>query len=113
MKFEEITINQKIKILKRVKKQLLERKGISFLHLGLCARISVELYNLIPEKDVRIRDVYEDFTYENAKKFGAEISLSEIQPDFWWSIEPNFDYDNRIAFVDWMINNLIAKKHEQ
>jgi len=41
------------------------------------------------------------FNYQNALKFIPK----ELESAFWWNNDP-YDFDNRLAFLDWMVEEL-------
>ncbi len=98
MKVEELTSQQRIEILEDVLKKL-ESGNSGF---GLCKKIKSSAYKLFgifddPDK------IFPLLTLENAKKV-TEVKAEANKDYFWWDYGENFDFENRIKFVNWMIN---------
>ena len=84
---------RKIEILERVKEKLLSGDAEGF---GLCSLIQLECFN-----EERIRDI-ELFTFNNAILYGNADKDAD-KGWFWWGIYM-YDFENRIMFVNWMLD---------
>jgi len=87
---------QKIKILQKVKAQLLQNKeNNSFTTIGLCFLLGSEG---VSYKNIKL------FNLENAIKYAHAIDYIS---GFWWNVCTHsgevYDYENRILFLDWLI----------
>lgn len=97
MKAKDLTPLQRIEILEDVLKKLesLEIGG------GLCYKIqnsAFELFSILDEA----KNIIPIFTFENAKKV-TEVKDVADEGGYWWYIFENYDFENRIKFVNWMI----------
>ena len=98
MKAEELTPHQRIAILEDVLRKL--ESGDTFG--GLCRKIkgsTYELFEIFDDAD----KIIPRFTFENAKKV-TEVGAEVNKDYFWWSYGDFYDFENRIKFVNWMIN---------
>ena len=96
------TVEEQLSILKDVKRRL-EEKKINILN---CITNLVQIEGEMQcNQHCFVPKMYEYIipliTYGNAKRFNANL----IDGDWWWKISP-YDYENRIAFVDWIISEL-------
>ena len=97
MKTKDLTPHQRIMILEDVLKKLesLEIGG------GLCYKIqnsAFELFSILDEA----KNIIPIFTFENAKKV-TDVVYRAHKEFYWWSYVDNYDLQNRIKFVKWMI----------
>jgi hypothetical protein len=93
--------NIQIEVLERVKQEL-ECRNLECL----CELINNELEKKL-EKSLFYADINKYiplFTYENAVKHADALEGRECR--FWWSYWREFDYENRIKFIDWIIEEL-------
>jgi hypothetical protein len=103
----ELTIDDRIKILNKVRDKLIMKKNIikkSGWGYGLCHLLRDEFYNYkIKYSEFEVENVFPHFKYENA--IGFNMKLGAFKDTYWWSIYP-YDFDNRIKFVEWMIKKM-------
>lgn len=95
MKATELTPLQRIEILEDVLRKLESR----YTRGGLCAKIEYSAYKLFRVWDYA-KNVIPLLTLENARKV-TEVTFIN---SFWWKYNfENYDFENRIKFVKWMI----------
>ena len=91
--------NKEIIILKKILVELLIERKIGFRlgFIGLCERLKCH----------RIQSVcIPHFNYEEAIKFNANMELI----GYWWNWRKiNYDYNNRIDFLNYVINQNVSE----
>lgn len=97
MKVKELTPLQRIEILEDVLRKLEsgDTKG------GLCYKIIHSAFKLFRISD----DAYKIiplFTLENVRKITEVVDIS-VERGYWWNYYDNYDFESRIKFVKWMI----------
>lgn len=106
-------ISRQLEITKKVKKQFTEGRRFD----GLCAYF---IDNCLTEDEDR-SDI-KLFTFKNAVKYG-NANPKSIRTYFWWKVDdptglslkfPNateneYDFENRLLFLDWMIKKYESK----
>ena len=98
-----LPVEIQIEILQEVKRKLeLERIFVS----GLCSVIVSECCLKLKQED--IVNLFPLFTRKNAFPFRAKMEGS-----YWWEFGSNYDYENRLAFVNWMLSELEKQKAER
>lgn len=97
MKAKDLTPNQRIEILEDVL-QKLERGNI---YSGLCVKIKNSAFKLFHILD-EAKNIIPLFTFKNAKKV-TEVRAVATEDGYWWYPFENYDFENRIKFVEWMI----------
>lgn len=97
MKATELTTQHRIEILEDVLKKLEsgERCG------GLCYKIINSAFELFRISD-DTNKIIPLFTLNNAEKVTEVVDIS-IEEDYWWGKYFCYDFENRIKFVKWMI----------
>jgi hypothetical protein len=103
-----VTNSERLFILQNVKKDFEEiikkmekSEGEIFEYCyGICHAFNKEILN-VAGKDIPCKALFPDFTHENAIPFGA----NGLEPSFWWSIRKE-GHENRILFIDWMIERI-------
>ena len=98
MKTKDLTSQQRIKILEDVLKKLEsgDREG------GLCCKIQNSALELFKIMDYANK-IIPLLTLKNAKKV-TEVSDRTHKDFYWWDYYGFYDFENRIKFVKWMIN---------
>lgn len=117
IKATELTPHQRIEILEDVLQKLesCDTDG------GLCCKIEDSALELLRVWD-KAKNIIPLLTIENARKV-TEVNESSDEWGYWgywWKYLDNYDFENRIKFVNWMIeqekltNNINNKnkKHE-
>lgn len=97
MKAKDLTTQQRIEILEDVLKKLESGDKVG----GLCLEIQNYSFKLFQIQDCA-ENIIPIFTLENAKKV-TEIKDDAAERSFWWNFFENYDFENRIKFVNWMI----------
>ena len=103
-------INQGIKILNERRLKKIE-KGNPIV-IGLCRILADIIYDkhmdlVLKHRLTSFIDIERFlplFNYENASTF-ANAQRVEV-PLFWWDVYGNYDFDNRIYFLEWMSKEL-------
>jgi hypothetical protein len=95
----EFDKNLQIEILESVKDQIRSKRDC------LCELIRSQIQKKIQRMMfyTEIREFIPLFTYENAVKHADALAGRENK--YWWSYW-DFDFENRIKFLDWMIGEL-------
>ncbi len=110
MKNKELSVKEEIKVLKGVKSLLNKFKTRELPpSFGLCYFLQEKITSLKPSIIVHPYDENKYiplFTNKNALKFNA---TKGDYGDLWWNIRP-YDFENRIAFLNWMIEELEKQK---
>jgi hypothetical protein len=101
----ELNKDVQIEILEEVKRKLQsldERNCLcELIIIGLQKKLEKSLFYADINKYIPL------FTYENAVKHAnANEKQGGIDIHFWWSYWRGFDYENRVKFIDWMLNEL-------
>jgi hypothetical protein len=116
MREQELTDAKKIEILERIKERLQTYKGCNKrCDVGLCQLLQKEFRKEIvihigcAYKNETKEFWFRDFKYENALKFSASY---ERENNFWWDVYP-YDYENRIKFLEWMIERIKSGKESK
>ena len=102
---EKLTKQQIIEICSKVKSRLKQaQKSGERLFLDVAFRSEIQSYFKKLERwEINITDYVPEFTYENARIM-CNAEASEIDQTMWWNgTEENFDYSNRIAFLNYII----------
>ena len=102
---EKLTKQQIIEICSKVKSRLKQaQKSGERLFLDVAFRSEIQSYFKKLERwEINITDYVPEFTYENAMIM-CNAEASEIDQTMWWNgTEENFDYSNRIAFLNYII----------
>ena len=98
MESKDLTPLQRIEILEDVLRKLEsgDTKG------GLCYKIANSGYELLRVQDYANK-IIPLFTFKNAKKV-TEVKAVVNKGGHWWNYDyDNYDFENRIKFVKWMI----------
>jgi hypothetical protein len=101
----KFTDTEKIEILETVKKYLQDKRDTEapiYAQAGLCAYMYRQITSY--QSHIHAFDIsnyFSDFTKRNALKFGAKYEINR----HWWDYIP-YDYENRLAFLDWMITRI-------
>lgn len=97
MEAKDLTPLQRIKILEDVLKKLEsgDEKG------GLCYKITHSAFELFKILDYDYKTI-PLFTLENARKVTDVIYFAD-EVTYWWRTFFYYDFENRIKFVKWMI----------
>lgn len=98
MKAKKLTSQQRIEILEDVLKKLEDWD----INGGLCRKIKGSAYELFGIFD-DAENIIPLFTFENARKV-TELVYRAHKEFYWWNYVENYDLQNRIKFVKWMIN---------
>ena len=96
MNTTELTPHQRIKILEDVLKKLKSRDDGG----GLCVKIENSAFELFRVLG-KAKNIIPNFTFENARKVTEVTDIAE-EEYFWWEYG-FYDFENRIKFVKWMI----------
>lgn len=98
MKAKDLTPQQRIEILEDVLKKLedLDDGG------GLCVKIQNSAFELFRILDYEANEIIPLFTFENAKKV-TEVKDGANKEYYWWHHFYFYDFESRIKFVKWMI----------
>lgn len=99
MKAKELTPLQRIMILEDVLRKL--ESGDRFG--GLCFKIEDSADKLFELYEFESKNIIPLFTLKNAKKVTEVKAYAASEKDFWWDYYENYDFENRIKFVKWMI----------
>jgi hypothetical protein len=106
-----LTDAEKIKILERVKERLQDYRNTNKrCCYGLCNFLKKEFESKMETSIgcsyfADMKEIwFRDFTFENANLY-ANASWFDVDGDYWWRPNP-YDYENRILFLDWMINRI-------
>lgn len=103
------TPEQQLKIVKEVLNNLLEEAEYSsLLKGGLCYRFRYIIRFLLLGRDIDYNEIslyIPLFNKANADKFTTTI-LTNDEDDFWWNTGYDYDIDNRILFLNWMIETI-------
>lgn len=97
MKVEELTSQQRIEILEDVLKKLESGDTGG----GLCVKTENSAYILFNIKD-KANKIIPILTFDNARKV-TELKDRVHKEFYWWNYFGNYDLQNRIKFVKWMI----------
>lgn len=98
MKAKDLTSQQRIEILEDV----LQKLESGDTDGGLCLKIEISAYRLFRVLD-KAKNIIPLLTLENANKV-TEINAGAIEVGYWWDpFFENYDFENRIKFVKWMI----------
>lgn len=97
MKAKELTTQQRIEILEDVLKKLESGDADG----GLCYKIENSAYELLRVWD-HDNKIIPLLTLENARKV-TEVKAGAHKKIYWWNYFENYDFENRIKFVNWMI----------
>jgi hypothetical protein len=104
----ELSVGEKIEVLECVIDYYEDNKKHNNNNaMGLCRIFTINLnkYNIYCYT-FDIVEYFPDFTCENSvKNANAKGQINH----FWWDIYP-FDFDNRIKFVQWMIERIQTGK---
>lgn len=104
IKSELISLEKQVEVLEKAK---------SKLHVGgLCNDIDKALLDLVEDKlpkknmfrqspDKYVSMYIPLFKFENAKAFGGAKDIG----GFWWEYKP-YDFDSRLIFLNWMIEQI-------
>ena len=98
MNATELTPLQRIEILEDVLKKLKSRDDGG----GLCVKITVSAFELFEIFDFKANNIIPLLTLENARKV-TDVKYNADERAFWWDYFENYDFENRIKFVKWMI----------
>lgn len=98
MNATELTPHQRIEILEDVLRKLEGGDGLG----GLCYKIGDSAFELFKNEDYANK-IIPLFTFENAKKVTEIKDDAAAERPFWWNYYENYDFENRIKFVEWMI----------
>jgi hypothetical protein len=98
IKATELTTHQRIEILEDVLRKLEsgETEG------GLCYKIENSAFDIFRVWDYANK-IIPIFTLKNAKRV-TEVKVGATEGGYWWYPFENYDFENRIKFVKWMIN---------
>ena len=111
-----LTVAEQIEVLEAAKKKLVDSAG-SYFCIGLCCAINCvirEDYNHLAELAAHggLCNVIPSFTFENAVLSGT-VDNYAVPYWYWWSTEVSKGgITNRLAFLDYLINNLKNEDHE-
>lgn len=97
MKATKLTTRHRIMILEDALKKLESGDTDG----GLCVRIhdsAFELFRILDEA----KNIIPIFTLKNAKRV-TEVRAGATEGGYWWYPFENYDFENRIKFVKWMI----------
>lgn len=97
MKAKELTPHQRIEILEDVLKKL--KSGDT--DGGICYKIKRSVYELFGIFD-DANEIIPTFTIKNAK-IVTEVIAGATEGGYWWYPFEPYDFENRIKFVKWMI----------
>lgn len=97
MEAKELTTQQRIMILEDV----LQKLESGDTDGGLCIKIRFSAFELFQVWD-KSKNIIPIFTFENAIKV-TEVMERARKDLFWWNYFDNYDFTNRIKFVNWMI----------
>lgn len=97
MESKDLTPQQRIMILEDVLKKLedLDDRG------GLCVKIKNSAFKLFCIMD-KAKNIIPNLTFENAKKVTDVVDI-DGEGGYWWKKISSCDFENRIKFVKWMI----------
>ncbi len=101
MKAKKLTPLQRIEILEDVLKKL-ESGDTEY---GLCDKITrstFELFDISDIWEIPSQNIIPILTLENARKV-TEVIDGATEGGYWWYSFYNYDFENRIKFVKWMI----------
>ena len=98
MNATELTPLQRIEILEDVLQKLESRDDGG----GLCVKIENSAFELFRVCD-KAKNIIPLLTLENARKV-TEVEERVHKEYFWWDYGFIYDFENRIKFVNWMIN---------
>ena len=97
MKAEDLTPHQRIMILEDVLKKLESGDTDG----GLCYKIENSAFELFRVRGYANK-IIPLFTLGNARKV-TEVRAGAKEGGYWWYPFENYDFENRIKFVKWMI----------
>lgn len=97
MKATELTPLQRIEILEDVLKKL----ESGYDEYGLCTKIEDSAFELLQVWD-KAKNIIPLLTFKNAKRV-TDVKAGATEGDYWWYALNNYDFENRIKFVKWMI----------
>lgn len=102
---EKLTKKQVITLCKKVISRIQSAKKLG-LYAFLDTYIKTEIQEMFPKLErweIEITDYIPEFTLQNAKIM-CNAEESEIDNSIWWEgSKSNFDYDNRIKFMEFII----------
>lgn len=105
---KELPIQQQIEVLENARASLIKHRK-AYIQFGLCFHISEALLSILKNKRseedfqvaYRMLSCYIPlFNLQNAYQFGADLNAGNT---YWWPCEK---LQKRLAFLDWMINEL-------
>lgn len=101
MKAKDLTPQQRIEILEDVLKKL----ESGYTDGGLCVKIKDSAFELFDISDFGIpsQNIIPILTLENARKV-TDVASWASEGGYWWNCIEDYDFENRIKFVKWMIN---------
>ena len=111
-----LTVDEQITVLKLAKEKLKCQATADFCP-GLCVIIYTTAFELYA-KEKKLRSFFNStvemlvpaFSYENALKSNTN-SIAHTQKMYWWSRKlEKGSVANRLAFLDWLINELEKSK---
>jgi len=97
MKAKDLTTRHRIMILEDVLRKLESGDAND----GLCIKIKNSAYELLRVLD-SANKIIPLFTLENARKV-TDVRAGATECGYWWYPFENYDFENRIKFVKWMI----------
>ena len=99
MESKDLTPHQRIEILKDV----LQKLESGDTDGGLCYKITVSANELFELWEISVKNIIPILTLENARKV-TEVKDYAVKGGHWWNYNyDNYDFENRIKFVQWMI----------
>lgn len=98
MNATELTPHQRIEILEDILKKL--ESGDTYG--GLCYKITVSANELFEICEISVKKIIPLFTLKNAKKV-TEVKYRAVECGHWWEKFDFYDFENRIKFVKWLI----------
>ncbi len=99
MKAIYLTPQQRIEILEDV----LQKLEIGDKVGGLCLKITASAFELFEIYEFEAKNISPILTLENAKMV-TKVTSWAVEGGYWWDCIENYDFENRIKFVNWMIN---------
>ena len=102
-----LPVEKQIEILQEVKRRLeLKRLLLSGLCSVIVSECCLKFQCSIKQED--IVNLFPLFTRKNAFPFRAKMEGS-----YWWEWGLNYDYENRLAFLNWMLSELEKQKNSK
>ena len=111
-----LSIKEQIEVLEN-SKDVLVALSDNINAIGLCRAISASIYEKHDRLSILVykfgvRKVIPSFTFENAVLHGSTYWYAS-QDWYWWSTKiSKGGITNRLAFLDYLINNLKNEDHE-